>query len=229
MSGTRAELHRISTHILARRRFEVGGHFGLRAGPGGIATPAFGPEPEVIRIAAATLVREVGGAALSAPINGSTIRDLADFACADLTKEFSCGDDAPPLGDVTAPLRLEPEELDRIVGWFDLGWRVLDAVASTVPREVATIQLWPEHFDIGTTVPLPTGQRTNLGFSPGDSYSEEPYVYVGPWIPQRPGGGEYWNAPFGAALARSHLAGVPDVEQACIAFIAEGIDRLSSG
>ena len=38
---------------------------------------------------------------------------------------------------------------------------------------------------------------------PGDAFSDEPYVYVGPWGTERPGEPDYWNAPFGAVLRRS--------------------------
>ena len=50
MGKTRLDLHRLCAHVLGRRRFVVSGHFGLRASPGGLATPAFGPEPETLRI-----------------------------------------------------------------------------------------------------------------------------------------------------------------------------------
>ncbi|TML41944.1 MAG: hypothetical protein E6G27_05890, partial [Actinobacteria bacterium] len=59
-TSTRQGLHRVAAHILSRRRFDVSGRFGLRAGPGGIATPSFGDGPETIRVAGTTLVRETG-------------------------------------------------------------------------------------------------------------------------------------------------------------------------
>ena len=42
--------------------------------------------------------------------------------------------------------------------------------------------------------------RVNLGASPGDGFHAEPYLYVGPWGPHRPGAPGFWNAPFGAVL-----------------------------
>jgi hypothetical protein len=76
--------------------------------------------------------------------------------------------------------------------------------------EGATPVLWPEHFDLAVTV-----DEMNLGVSPGDSWSAEPYAYVGPWEPRR---GDFWNAPFGAARPMSAL---PDVD-ALAAFFTEG-------
>ena len=88
-------LHTIAAHVLGRRRFAESGRFGLRAGPGGIATPAFGDAPEVIRIAGLTLVHETGGSSTRIDVNGSTLSDLAVFVGADLDEPFDCGADAP--------------------------------------------------------------------------------------------------------------------------------------
>jgi hypothetical protein len=63
----------------------------------------------------------------------------------------------------------------------------------------------------------------NLGFSAGDAFSEEPYAYVGPWGPERPGDDGYWNAPFGALVTRAELGDVAGG----VAFMRAGLDRLS--
>ena len=111
-------------------------------------------------------------------------------------------------GPVDTPLHLDPDESDGLSRWFDLAWRVLDVVTSDAPVGPgwATVQLWPEHFDAGTTVDLGGGAGINLGFSGGDAFSDEPYVYVGPWGPERPGDPGYWNAPFGAFVPRCEPA-----------------------
>ncbi len=72
MHSTCEDLHVIAAHVLGRRRFAVSGHFGLRASPRGVATPAFGPEPEVLRLAGAHLVREVGNETRTMPIDGAS-------------------------------------------------------------------------------------------------------------------------------------------------------------
>ncbi len=226
MQTTREDLHRIAVHVLGRRRFEVSGRFGLRASPRGIVTPAFGPEPEVVRVAGPRLVREVGAASRSLPMDGATLAELAAFVGADLTSEFSAGPTAPPPGSPDEPLHLGADDLDVLYAWFDLGWRVLDIVTSDpAPASGwATIQLWPEHFDVGTALDLGSGKGVNLGFSPGDAFSEEPYAYVGPWGPERPGGPAYWNAPFGAVLPQS---GVDDAG-AGAAFLRRGLELLAN-
>jgi hypothetical protein len=226
MLTTRAHLHRIAVHVLGRRRFAVSGHFGLRASPRGIATPAFGPEPEVIRIAGPCLVRELGAASRSLPMDGATLAELAAFVDADLASEFSAGGTAPLPGSPSEPLHLGSDELEVLYAWFDLGWRVLDVVTwDPAPGPGwSTIQLWPEHFDVGTALDLGSGKGVNLGFSPGDAFSEEPYAYVGPWGPERPGEPEYWNAPFGAVLPRSGVDG----PQGAAAFLRRGLELLSN-
>jgi hypothetical protein len=229
MGRTRGDLHRLSAHVLGRRRFAVSGHFGLRASPGGLATPAFGPEPEALRITSARLIREVGNESRGLALAGATLAELADFAGADLDEEFSAGSATPALGPIDEPLELDAKELEELFSWFDLAWRVLDQVMAEQPGpgRQTTVQLWPEHFDVGMTLDPGAGAddeaQVNLGFSAGDAFSDDPYVYVGPWGPARPGGGGYWNAPFGAALPRSLVHDAAD----CVSFIRSGLERLS--
>ncbi len=230
VSATGASLHTIAAHILARRRFVVSGRFGLRAAPGGITTPAFGGDPETVRISGVTLVREVGGSTTRAPINGSTLRQLAGFVDVDVERPFSCGDDTPPVGPLDTPFDLSPAIVTEIADWFALAWRVLDAVLGAVPdqSEVATIQLWPEHFDAATTVTLPSKGPVNLGFSPGDSFESEPYLYVGPWGTERPGDPAFWNVPLGAMRRRSEILAMVDPTESCRQFLAEGLRLVAS-
>jgi hypothetical protein len=226
---SRSVLHRVAAHVLARRRYEVSGRFGLRASPGGFVTPPFGETPETLRVAGAFLVRERGGACAARPIAGSTVRQLADFAGTDVDSAFSCGEDTPSLGDADAPLELDAARARRIADWYQLGWIALDEVLTSVPAaaEPATIQLWPEHFDAGTSVGVPSGDRVNLGFSPGDGFEPEPYAYVGPPNAERRGDPAFWNAPFGAVLRATDVASCIDPLSACIVFLRKGLELAS--
>ena len=226
--ATRSALHRVATHLLARRRFDATGRFGLRASPGGFTTPAFGPGPEAVRVSGTTLVRDVGGVSQSAEIAGSTLGDLAAFTGVDLEAEFTCGDDTPALGAIDAALDLDAEAVRILAAWYDLAWQVLDAVVAGLPAAATpvTIQLWPEHFDAGTNVGLAFGERVNLGFSPGDAYEPEPYAYVGPRSSRRPGDAAYWNAPFGAVLRRSDAGASAEAAAVCRQFMRTGLRHL---
>jgi hypothetical protein len=226
-AADRSTLQRVACHVLARARFAATGRFGLRATPGGFGTPAFGPDAEVVRVDGALLVREVAGdskVTTAVPLAGSSLRELAAVAGVDLGADFSAGEDTPPVGDVDESLAVETSSVELLGEWYSLAWRALDVVVGALGASAApsVIQLWPEHFDVAIDVAVAPGRRVNLGASPGDSYSDEPYVYVGPW--DRDGlTGDYWNAPFGAALGQSDVDGVP----AAVAFLLEGVERLS--
>ncbi len=100
-----------------------------------------------------------------------------------------------------------------IADWFGLGNEALHQLVSLeAAAEASEIQLWPEHFDLATTI-----NRVNFGASPGDADHDEPYLYVGPFEPQS---GPFWNESFGASISRGD---VPDVA-AAVGFFATGID-----
>jgi len=225
----RVTMQRVCAHVLGRRRFACSGRFGLRAGPGGIATPAFGDAPEVLRISGGLLVREVGAGVTWTLIDGATLRELASFVGSDIDAPFDCGADTPTVGDPDEPLQIPVDAVEDLSGWFTLAWRVLDRVLEDLGEGAGatTIQLWPEHFDAATTVTLPGAEPVNLGFSPGDGYEPEPYVYVGPWSAQRPGDPSIWNVPFGAFRRRSELSREgADPADACAEFLSARLQAL---
>jgi hypothetical protein len=203
---TRGELQRVATHVLARARYRATGKFGLRVTPGGIGTPAYGSGIEVVRMAGTVLVHEHDASVRYLELQGSSLAAAAAFVGVDLAEPFSCGEDTPPLGAVDEALTLDAAEVAVFHAWWSFGCQVLDTLCSEYTDPVA-IQLWPEHFDAGTSVQVAPGAaaRCNLGVSPGDAFSPEPYLYVGPWTADRPGPSTLWNAPFGAALLRSAL------------------------
>jgi hypothetical protein len=225
--SVRVELQRLATHVLARRRHEVSGRFGLRATPAGFGTPAFGDDVEVLRVAGTALVRERAGDTSAVPIDGASLTALAEFAGTDLSSPFEVGHDSPALGDTEAPLAIDASGAAVVAAWFDLGWRALDAVTVELGARAAAsrIQLWPEHFDAACSVAVGPGDgaRCNLGVSPGDDFSAEPYLYVGPWGAERPGDEAYWNAPFGAVLRRSDVVAAPDPLAAAVGFLRRGL------
>lgn len=231
---TRDTLQRVATHILARRRHYLCGKFGLRSTPGGIGTPACGPEHETLRITATWLVRERAGSAASTTsldLASATLADAATVAEVDLVAPFEAGHDTPPLGDPSAPLDVDPAAADALAEWFSFGWATLDTTLAALgpAAEPTVVQLWPEHFDAAVDVATAPGNRVNLGASPGDGFSGQPYLYVGPWEPERPGDPAYWNAPFGAVLTYDQLLGAADPAPLAVAFLARGVELLRAG
>jgi len=228
---TRTNLHRIAAHVVARRRHEVTGRFGLRPTPGGFGTPAFGESFEVVRVSGLSLVHEAGADVRMMPMTGSTLRILASFVGADIDAGFSVGSDTPDIGDPDEPLDFEADSADAVAGWFGLGSVVLDTYVGVlgVRAEAATTQLWPEHFDLATSVTLGNGRRANAGFSAGDGFEPEPYAYFGPWGEERPGDPSFWNAPFGAVLPRKEVCAAEDPKQRLATFFREGSRLLGDG
>ena len=161
------------------------------------------------------------------PINGATLADLAAFAGVDLSAPFDAGHDTPPMGDPHAPLSVDAAEAAVLADWWHLGWRVVDTTIASSADAMA-IQLWPEHFDAGTSVAVTGADRCNLGASPGDSFSNEPYLYVSPWSSTRPGDAPYWNAPFGAVCVRSDVLAAADPFVAGVEFLRRGVELLAT-
>jgi hypothetical protein len=91
---------------------------------------------------------------------------------------------------------------------------------------VTESQLWPEHFDLAVTVDV-DGSPVNVGFSPGDSDSPEPYVYLGPH--ERAGlTGSYWNAPFGASLPYRELRATNNSDHTIEKLIDRGLRLIGT-
>jgi hypothetical protein len=196
--AARLEAQRVAVHVLARERVQREGRIGLRVTPGGFGT-------DRLRVDGTTLVGPSGRIAIA------SMRELAAFAGVDLDAPLSVGHDTPPVGDDA--VHLDADEMAQLADWFAFSWSVLDELCGGRP-----ITLWPEHFDVAFVV----DDLVNVGASPGDGFSDEPYLYVGPWGPERPGDAAYWNAPFGA-VARTR-----DRAEA-LAFYRRGLRLLEIG
>jgi hypothetical protein len=225
---TRLELQRVATHLLARARFEATGRFGLRVTWDGIATPAFGPDGDVLRIAGGLLVHESqrSGPATTRAIalDGHSLGELATWVGLDLATPFTAGPATPPVGDTGAPITLDPDARDMVLSWYGVGARAVDRLLPDLV-EPSVLQLWPEHFDLGIDAMTGHG-RVNLGTSPGDDAHPAPYLYVGPWEQDRPGDPSYWNASFGAVLDAAELALAVEPEVGALAFFSRGLALL---
>ena len=164
--ATRREIQRVATHILARARRAADGEISLRVGLTGLATPAFGPDREVLRFAGGHLVREarVGGELRSRAmaIVGSTLSELADFCDVDLDANLDFGHDAPAVGDRTRPIQFDQVLAEALLRWYQIGAAALDQVITVA-------------IDLRTA-----SGRCNLGAASADAFSPQPYLYVGP-------------------------------------------------
>jgi hypothetical protein len=234
LASSRQSLQRVAVHIVARSRVEAAGRFSLRITPGGFGTPDIGSDGRRVRVSGGNLVVEsdaVGAAAVrTTAIHGASLADLAAFAGVDLSESLDVGHDTPPVGDTAAPIELPVDGAREIAAWFAKSAAILDGVLAALPATAAPTlaRLWPEHFDVAVEAQSHPTRRVNLGGSPGDGFSDEPYLYVGPWTADRPGDAEFWNAGFGAFRTRTQLAADGnDIVEAGIAFLLDGVRRLA--
>jgi hypothetical protein len=235
LASSRQSLQRVAVHIVARSRVEAAGRFSLRITPGGFGTPDMGPDGRRVRLSNGNLVVESDAAGAAAAvrtmaIHGASLTALAAFAGVDLSRPLDVGHDTPPVGDAAAPIELSVDGAREIAAWFAKSAAILDGVLAALPASAAPTlpRLWPEHFDVAVEAQAHPARRVNLGGSPGDGFSDEPYLYVGPWTADRPGDAAFWNAGFGAFRTRSQLlADGADVVDAGVAFLLDGVRRLA--
>lgn len=202
---TRVSLHGVAESLLAGPQDTTSGTIRLRVLQGGFATVA---EP-ALRVSGTDLVRPDGR---HVPLVGS-FGEIAAAAGVRFTVPARYADHSGvgPQDQVVVDLA----HAARIASWFDRGRQALTALDPAQPPV-----LWPEHFDLSITI-----EKVNLGVSPGDSYSSEPYAYVGPWEfdPDTAAyQGPFFNAPFGAVLPH---AGAPDVD-ALARFFRSGLHQV---
>jgi hypothetical protein len=207
-ASTRDALHAVAEHVLAAKRYSVDGHIGLEPTMGGFGTPVI--DRWCARVEGASLVVLDDDGERRTPI--TTLAAGAAFVDGPLgapagvyTPVTACVPDAPITIDLDASVVLAT--------WLAFADGLLAAVRDEyAASSPTTIQMWPEHFDIGCSF-----GDANYGASPGDSGIPEPYLYVGPWNEaQRTG--ELGAYGFGAALTYDELYAAPDAHEAGMAF-----------
>jgi hypothetical protein len=227
---------RIATHVLGQARFRHDGLFDLVPLPGGFGTPPVGPERERVRLVGGSLfiervvgedVTELNATTLVEMVVGNTIRGLCNAIGFEPDADFWVGGDTPPLGDPDEVILLDGDTAAVLGEWYLLGQRAMEEAVSSIPSAAASVgRLWPEHFDFGIDLAAKPDVRVNLGAAAGDGGINEPYLYVGPWGPGRPGPAEYWTAPFGATLTFGELNLVESPLGHAIEFFLHGLSYL---
>ena len=140
------------------------------------------------------------------------------------------------------PLSREPG-LAGLSRWYGAAADVLEAVRDkygNIKPGPGPVRCWPHHFDIALLVQLEEGagdaaRSIGVGFSPGDEYYHEPYLYVSPYpgpknptLPALPPGG-HWHTKdfFGAVATAQEFLALPDPHAAIMVVIdaAFGAER----
>jgi hypothetical protein len=156
-----------------------------------------------------------GGESLtSVPLVGRTLREALDT----LGRAIADAGVSPRqirVPDYDLPEHPEPDRrfaapdipaAAELAAWFHDAHGVAEATRGSVAG-AAPVRIWPHHFDIATLVSLDAGRSINVGLSPGDERTPDPYFYVTPWPrpesdpPPAPGAGR-WHTEgwFGAVL-----------------------------
>lgn len=216
-AATRESLRAVACYVISPARKARTGRIGLRPFGEGFGTPAFDDGSRIV-VRGDQLAFDPGDATTI-----TTIRAGAAFVGVELSADPGVGHDLPPYAP-DDELRVDRDASLALGGWYRFGQRVLEALtAGRPPETVSEAQLWPEHFDLAVTLELAGATMVNVGFSPGDAFSVEPYVYVGPHDTSGLDD-PYWNAPFGAFCSYAALAS----EDTALAFVTDGLARLGA-
>ncbi|MDH3302510.1 MAG: hypothetical protein OES24_18575 [Acidimicrobiia bacterium] len=227
---TRLALHRLATYVVAPVRHRQNGKFGLRWTQGGFGTPFFGQDRQV-RVEGTSLIDQRDGEVRVTPIG--SLEDAARFLESEIDAETAAEHDSPDVGDVDERLAVDASAAELLGNWFGMafaGLEVLRADATSI--DPSRPQLWPGHFDPAIEVGT-DDTRASYGASPGDHGSDQPYLYVSVWWPDRldiDTDDSFWNAS-GFTGRILPLADFPaDADPAVVAanFWRETRDRIHS-
>src|SRR4051812_17253895 len=219
---TREGWHALAERVLAPVLHEATGRIGLRVDDAGITTRPFGPDNRQVRAWVGNLEdRSIGGS--RAP-SLTTLGAAAAFVGVDARADTGVYT-ATTTVDSEAWIAGDGDSATALVTWFVFGDRVLRAwTAAHVGESPSEVQLWPEHFDLGTDLGPDDGRRANYGASPGDAGHPLPYLYVGPWAESDD---PFWDAGSYARLPYETLATVTDPEAAAAEFFRRGHEIAS--
>ncbi len=187
-TSTRETLHRLAENVLAAEQRAAAGTIRLHVLPGGFGTGWF---------------------------DGPAGRTRLRVDGAQVVRETEQGERPADRWPVTGPF--DPAAAAVLCAWWRFGDEALRRVVAGPGESLSPIVLWPEHFDVAVTLTTAAGEL-NLGFSPGDGFCAEPYVYAGPWTQRT---GEFWNAPFGAYRTYSQIGSADDPDTTVDTFVAQ--------
>ncbi len=199
LTESRLALHRLGVYVIAPVRHAANGKFGLRWTAGGFGTPFFGDETAAnrqIRVEGTDLIDQRDGEVRVAPI--TTLQAAADFLGTSIDDATAAEHDSPAVGDVNAPLNVDPAATAFLGHWYGMAFAALESVrADAASVDPSRPQLWPGHFDPAIEIG-DEDHRGSYGASPGDDGVDEPYLYLSIWYPDKIGvdpSDPMWNAP----------------------------------
>lgn len=234
--ASRLAMHRVAAYVVSPARRQSTGRMGLRAAPGGLATPTFaGPDGmTTVGVEGVDLVVHSDRGRRHQRL--STLAAAGAFVGVKPDEEWAAELDIPEPGPLDADLGVDAVDAAALAAWFRFGWGILDLLSTDGDSQHASDpQLWPEHFDPAIEIGDPAGtSRASFGFSPGDVSQDAttgpeplPYVYVAPWYPDEKPASDYWAAGRLAVLRYADLTAESDPAAAARAFLVEGRSLLA--
>lgn len=227
---TRTALHRLAAYVVAPVRHRANGKFGLRWTLGGFGTPFFG-ENRQVRVDGDRLIDQRGDAVRSTAI--TSLAEAARFLESDIDTDTAAEHDSPDVGDIDEQLAVDSSAAEFIGNWFGMAFAALEALrADPASIDPSRPQLWPGHFDPAIEAGT-DDTRASYGASPGDHGSDQPYLYVSLWWPDRldvDTDDPFWNAPgfSGRLLPLDQFPGDTDPAVVAADFWRETRDRMHS-
>jgi hypothetical protein len=202
---TRASLHAVAEHVMAANQYAQKRRISLRQATGGFSTQPYvveGAERRVAVVGSELVVRDdVRGEAAERRAAITNLR-AAGRVVGRPVRMSSEAYRPSPMPDPDGELAVDPGAAALFADFYALVQAALTVFAAErVGEGPSEIQLWPEHFDVATTI-----SEVNYGGSPGDGDHDRPYLYVGPFEPPPRGG--FWNEPFGASRDWREIDGV---------------------
>lgn len=222
---TRNDLHRLARYVITPRRQQIDGGERLTQLPGGFGTPTLANDMEM-RVDGVDLVVRVGATTTREPI--TTLRRAGEMV-GTAPSGHTAKPDIPQLGEVDAPLDVDPVAAAYLARWFEFASAAMAAVRNDEASTDATeTVLWSHHFDPSIEV-LSDQHKASYGGSPGDRSVAEPYLYVAPWVPDEVADDPYWNADgyTGSILRVSEIATADDSLRVGVEFLRRGRDLLA--
>ncbi len=228
--ASRLALHRVAAYVVSPARRQAMGRMGLRAAPGGFATPTFSTPNGMASVAVTGTDVEVSTVDGSRRAGLTTLAEAGEFVGTSPDVAWAAELDIPIPGDLSASLSIEPADAAALAAWYAFGWSILEELsldpASVDPSDP---QLWPEHFDPAIEIGSDAARhRASYGFSPGDvTQSAEPgaellpYVYVAPWYADDRPDSELWNAGRLAVLRYEDLVGIDNPRAVAKTFLTD--------
>ena len=166
----------------------------------------------------------------------SKLRALSLKPAGDLSLPYDLPDH--PVGGGRYELRMLGRELGELSRWFAGPADVLEEFSAKLAGlRPEPVLCWPHHFDIATLVRLRPGsgepaRSVGVGFSPGDEFYAQPYVYISPSprfddgkLPEAPFPG-HWHTEgfFGAVATGEAILAMNDRGRGLMTFINAAFD-----